>query len=543
LPAARLTRSFLQLFAIHVAGCGAIHCQPSLEEERLRADIGKQVLGIFENAFRADIAPDARRNIVEQTVKLADFLRANCRSEPNCFDRFPRPTEENIEFYLSKLRAEAEHEQPQEILVATIRQFAELVVVNLPDAPVAHQKHRSSVIPLAGMTGFTRSVLAAEYAAYRRRIGASPIDSDRSAIWGYDLFPVHKETSTQRHYPYAVYVQVQAGRPLFGDPDLTYLEDFGQIFQIVAGPPMFYDEDLTYFDTYDSTFPARKHFPPDGYHTETAVTYRFTPATDVGASRLTAAHAQKIADTGLLFGCETSEVQEETCFFFSSTSRGKESTFQISFCAVSGDVTKGQPSWCAPFIVSLDGELWIAVQDKLITPGEGGGEIDFWSELGLTVYTNKPRLDLITVLAEVLQSAPLSLDVTLSNKSLRGTSGQRYSEILSTSASRWHEWLMVKADESECHGGMSVPKDWEHFRTSCLNFTVNLLVNKQQDSNLSSWHPPSQQLSLRMLNVIKKAFLRKLAVSCMNERIIGDQIACIDPSSQPSPQLTIGHPR
>jgi hypothetical protein len=460
----------------------------------------------------------AKREVAQQTKFLSEYINDNCNPVERC--RLGESKLEDINYFINKLLLEAQHDEERDVLLATSTSLGGFVRgYGEPPAPI--QRFRKLRSPVVGEHIPNEPWLIRQYASYRRRISNTQIDREANEI------------------------------------DLGWSKKFnGFRTEIIGNWPMLDNDALTQINNSDSDDPhwrdlvdpessnmssfriAPRYLPLDPVRG----TYRFAPAYDVADGYSIAEQAEKSADSGLLFDCfkrkrdeesdSTPEQPESTCSFLVSTRTGHTSNYQIWLCSVTGDVQDGPPSDCAAYVVETSGETWIAVMHTITREEEGDGEalneFPVGPDLSLTIYSRDPKFEALQLFARTLQLPPAALQVHLSSHSLRATSAQRYSTVLSTKYDKWHEWITIQIVEESCEGIEHPPAQWALLSPFCLEVTSTLLVNKQKDSDRSSWHPAPQYLSDRWLEQVRNTLFGGLHEFCKKEDAIGDVIACIN---------------
>jgi hypothetical protein len=478
--------------------------QPSPEEARLQKELSERITRVFELAFRSESSSDVsdrefldfrpKSAVLEEVKQLKAFVERYCFSNLNCYHRGPGPPPDDVRHYLTILELQAAHGDSPSELVETIRALGRLTAHDVPDVPSPVQMHRRSPTLILSNPSLTEAGLAAQFALYRRRINAATLDVGESQDWEMDLIRLD-------------------------DPNAE-----GVRFRVRSGPPMFNYPSLFTFEATDSKQAASDTLPLRDTEDKRG-TYRLTPADQVPQSSLIVEYAWSIAESRLLFACDPDD-DEGRCYFLAASGARDDATYQVSLCEVQGNVEDDPPTWCKPFIVKNGNHIWIAVVDTFERAGYGSGELSpAAAEIRLRLYLDRSPFDLFPVFAEALGAAPLLLDVQVSAASVRGTSAQRASQILSTKLDRWNEWMMIIVEQEDC-SDEGTPQRWQRLHQICASFTLNLLVNKQRDSNRTSWHPASETLAARMVNQVKDSFRKILSRSCKREEVLGDRMAC-----------------
>lgn len=489
--------------------CAQSSQNPASVLTRLREQLGQQhkqelfasLVNLYTIAYRNRHTPADAQELGRHLDILEAFLEANCHQPGSCFEM----KIDDAIYLVQKLRGEVTHDEPNDVLTTTIQSIAYKCDVNVKlfEAVTPIQQHRVIPSNILANAQFTNAVLSKRYTAYRRRVSRH-----RPAFDSEEPDEVEMQSNRYGH-----------GR-----------DGEGVRFQVIAGKPMLDSTDLDGVESSDSDAGAAADLetpfrPWQG-------SYRFAPAYDIYKGYSLAQQAQHIAESGLLFNCSTDE-EEDTpdvkCYFLSSTKKGKDAdTFQISLCVVQGDAQRDPPLQCSPFIIHVGRQTWIAVLDESTKSALGGDEIGPGEpEIDLTIYSDDPNFNSLEAFARALQSPPLSLSVRLRAHSVKASSPQRRSDIMSTKHDPWNEWLMIVVEEEPCRPvSVPVPEKWRLLNTVCVSFTTELLINKQRDPARESWHPASRPLSAKFFSQVRQSFIRQLHDVCRVQDVLGDRIAC-----------------
>jgi hypothetical protein len=464
--------------------------------ERLSGYVNK----LFALAYRSDVdgSPgDAKLEIVLHVDAIEDLVTDSCSTEQaarDCYDIFPID-HEDVTHFLSLLRTQAYHGDSAELLVTTLRQFGSLTGFDLAEVPPPIQRRRTTRVSIASVVGVTEAQLEKQHASYEQRIRGASLDVGSSIHFNMDLIPLPRQPDSE-----------------------------GVRYQVRSGPPMFSEQELSTFQAVDSSRPADDTLPLDETG-DPRGSYRLAPAEDVARSSPILHYAWELAESGVLFSCDPDD-EAQRCYFLAASGTPDSTSFQLSLCEVTGNVESDPPTRCTPFVIKTETGLWIAVLDTFTHPEEGGGVLDSpIAEVTLRVYVDDRKLDVAPLLVRTLAESPLLLDVHVRAASVRGTSPQRPSEILSTRLDRWNEWLMIIAEHEQC-ADEGTPRQWSKLHQLCVSFTISVLVNKQKNPERGSWHPAESHLSARLVTQLKAAVRRVLESSCKRHEVFGDRLAC-----------------